>query len=252
MPETLDFTRDTLRNKYFVPESRTHNAKMELRTYRWLVERYTQPGDTILDPMSGIGTVHFAATMGRNTIGIEIEEHYAAIQHLNIAKLDKELGLTGKPMVINSDCRRVLPLPQGTVNAVIFSPPYGGALSNRSETRMIKSYGGRGGNVGNMTVYPAYLAAMKEIYRLCAESLSPGNILVTVCKDYIRDNERIYVSKDNVRIALEVGFMFEDWHRRRVASSLAYRINQHNRAEKGAYSKDLDIETEDLLVLKKV
>ena len=106
MGEYLDYQRDTLRYKYFVGESKEHQAKLELRTYEWLVEKYTEPGDIILDPMSGIGTVHFAASMGRSTIGIELSPRFAEIQRMNIEMIRLTAGIHADTLVLEGDCRR--------------------------------------------------------------------------------------------------------------------------------------------------
>jgi len=108
MGETLDFKRDVNRKLYFVDESREHGAKLELRTFEWLVNRYTSPGDTILDPMSGIGTVHFAATIDRRTWAIELAERFVEIQHMNMDKLDHTcLGRkTQRYHFLTAICRR--------------------------------------------------------------------------------------------------------------------------------------------------
>jgi site-specific DNA-methyltransferase (adenine-specific) len=43
--------------------------------YKWLIERYSNPGDTILDPTAGSFASCFTAkTMGRNAIGMEMDK----------------------------------------------------------------------------------------------------------------------------------------------------------------------------------
>jgi DNA modification methylase len=44
--------------------------------WQTIIEAYTQPGDTVLDPMAGIGTTAIAALMGRNVICVEMERHF--------------------------------------------------------------------------------------------------------------------------------------------------------------------------------
>lgn len=49
-----------------------HPTEKPVEIYRWLIERYSSPGDTILDPTFGSGNSVFTAfEMGRNAIGIE-------------------------------------------------------------------------------------------------------------------------------------------------------------------------------------
>lgn len=55
-----------------------HPTPRKLEHMRFLVKWWSEPGDTVLDPMCGSGTTLLAAKMlGRKAIGIEIEEKYA-------------------------------------------------------------------------------------------------------------------------------------------------------------------------------
>jgi site-specific DNA-methyltransferase (adenine-specific) len=61
-------------------EQRVHPTQKPVFLMRWLVERYSQPGQTILDPFMGSGTTLVAAkSCNRKAIGIEIEERYCEI-----------------------------------------------------------------------------------------------------------------------------------------------------------------------------
>jgi tRNA G10 N-methylase Trm11 len=261
MGEVLDFPRDVDRYKYFVRGSNQHQAKLELRTFRWLVERYTNPGDTILDPMSGIGTVHYAATMGRNTIAIEIAPKFVTLQWENVQMLQETLGIPEGVdiQVLEGDCRRFLPL-QTSPTAVIFSPPYGSLWkasaapkSQFAEAKHINiGYDLQDANVGNISTYPLYLTAMKEIYKLCNRSLAMGSILVSVTKDYVKAGERVHVSKDNVAQLMQAGFQLEEWHWRYTDPKIFQITARQRRADKGINKPELDIDYEDLLVFRKI
>lgn len=278
MGEILDYPRDILRRKYFVPEHVEHQAKLEVQTYIWLVEHYTQPGDIILDPMSGIGTVHFAATMGRHTVGIEISERFYEIQQWNLAKFDDELGLNAGSIIYLGDCRRFLPLTgwpasfgsmesqvqqalaerHQKADIVIFSPPYADLWKTtkksafHEEKHINIGYSDDAGNIGNITNYPLYLAAMREVYSLCNRSLKPGGRLITVTKDYVRARQRVYISKDNVACCLDAGFQVEDWHFRYTDPKVFQIGARKERAESGIDLPELDIDYEDVIVLQKV
>ena len=59
----------------YTSESIRHPAKMELSLCREIIKRYSKLGDTILDPMAGIGTTIIEGMLlGRNVIGIECEQ----------------------------------------------------------------------------------------------------------------------------------------------------------------------------------
>ena len=47
---------------------------------KWIIEKYSKKGDSILDPFMGSGTTGVACKeLGRNFIGIEIEPKYFEI-----------------------------------------------------------------------------------------------------------------------------------------------------------------------------
>jgi len=67
---------------------RPHPAPMSPDLANWAIRAYTQPGDTVLDPMAGIGTTWVECEkLGRNFIGFEMYSEYIEIANLSIARL---------------------------------------------------------------------------------------------------------------------------------------------------------------------
>lgn len=65
-----------------------HIAPLQLETVRRCVRLWSNPGDIVLDPMAGIGTVPFIAVQrGRRGVGVELKPEYfqLACQHLQAA-----------------------------------------------------------------------------------------------------------------------------------------------------------------------
>ena len=57
-----------------------HPTQKPVSLMRWIIDKWTQPGDLILDPYMGSGPVLRAAKdCGRRAIGIECVEHYCEI-----------------------------------------------------------------------------------------------------------------------------------------------------------------------------
>ena len=277
--EMLEWPRDNLRYKYFVKDSSEHQAKMELRTYKWAVTNYTEPGDLILDPMSGVGTVHFANFMGRESVGVEIVPRFAELQEINrdfmmdlfhkeefyrddMGEWDFKPDNPSDHSILLGDCRRHLPLSDRFADACIFSPPYGGLWAFNSKTRSSKvmeeknyrvGYDDNLANVGNLANYTAYLAAMKTIYERCFASLKSGAPLVSVVKDYIQNGRRVPCSKDNLRLCIQAGFLPEAWHFRDASQQNNPFIagNRKKRIAAGKHKPELDINAEDVLVVRK-
>jgi site-specific DNA-methyltransferase (adenine-specific) len=57
-----------------------HPCPKPLGAWKWLLDKVSQPGETVVDPFAGSGTTLRAAKdLGRFAIGIEIEERYCKI-----------------------------------------------------------------------------------------------------------------------------------------------------------------------------
>jgi DNA modification methylase len=66
-------------------EHKTHPTQKPLALMKWIIEKYTSAGDTILDPFMGSGTTGVACIQtGRNFIGVEIDEGYFNIAEKRI------------------------------------------------------------------------------------------------------------------------------------------------------------------------
>ena len=75
-------------------ENRQHPTQKPLGVMKWILERYSQPNDLILDPFCGSGTTCVAAKMlGRRYIGIDISEEYCDIARQRLEAVD-----TGVPV----------------------------------------------------------------------------------------------------------------------------------------------------------
>jgi len=78
------FDRETERGKSL------HPTQKPIALMRWCIERVTKPGATVLDPFMGSGPTGVACVeMGRNFIGIEVEEDYFKIAQKRIAEAEE-------------------------------------------------------------------------------------------------------------------------------------------------------------------
>ena len=67
------------------PEDRYHPTQKPITLMRWIIDNYTLPGDTILDPFMGSGTTGVACVqLGRNFIGCELVPGYFKIAEKRI------------------------------------------------------------------------------------------------------------------------------------------------------------------------
>ena len=61
-------------------ETRVHPTQKPVAVMKWIIERYSKDGDTIMDPFLGSGTTALACEqLNRKWVGIEREEQYCEI-----------------------------------------------------------------------------------------------------------------------------------------------------------------------------
>src|SRR5690554_4269194 len=131
MSDLISFANDVqTRRRLFVPQSFEHPARANLNLVSWLVRRYTQPCDIILDPMAGSGSLLVAASDDRQVCLNEIEPHWIDLCLSNAERIACAGLFSSSPIwVIEGDARR-LPLQASTVNHVLTSPPYWDTFSD--------------------------------------------------------------------------------------------------------------------------
>lgn len=270
----LDLGSDVgIRNRYFSRDSFSHPAKLHLGLLQWIVDQFTQPGDTIADPMAGIGSILISALSQRHVIAREIEPRWLEQLHLNAARISQEAGLlAGRIDIAPADARE----PWGfTTTHIVFSPPYGCAASSTPNQRrflpsrmaiktkysyserwqqfidnnspgaagaIVFFYGNHPAQIGALRDV-AYWQAMTTIYSNAYVALGRG-YMILIIKDHIRKGERITVADDTVAVCKRIGFVLQERHARRV---WPLSLWQRRRKEKGQPV----IEDEDVLVFRK-
>lgn len=273
--DILDLGSDlSLRYRYFVKASLAHPAKLHLGLLAWLVNRYTTPGDTILDPMAGVGSTLYAALLQRNVILREIEPRWLALAHENAARVIQEAGMfAGAIDIGQADAREPW---NAQADHVIFSPPYAcraaptknlrvGILAHRLRNiapdrrqgwlRVLNEesgangalrfhYGEHSAQIGHLRNAP-YWAAMTQIYASARTALRPDGLMILIIKDHIKDGVRVCVAEQTAMLCEELGFRLHARHARRV---YPLSLWQRRRKERGL----LVIEEEDVLVFRGV
>lgn len=129
----LIWKKDTPRKNqgYYTEESISHPAKMHVKLTQWIIKKFTDPGDTIIDPMAGIGTTLLeAATLGRDAVGIEYEKRFIEMCIENAGMFTNCPTLNGKGdiKILHRDARDLVGLLSKQakgLNIIITSPPYG-------------------------------------------------------------------------------------------------------------------------------
>lgn len=248
------FPSDRQRRAELFPE-REHPAKANLFLLEELVERYTRPGDLVLDPMAGVGSLLIAAALGRRVLLFELEAPYAAAARRNAAARDV-------PLFVARANAMALPLPNHCIDAVVTSPPYGDLATRKrsqeaSTTRRasipdwarrrhdasfhVDTYGKSWMQLGNLT-YPRYLMATLQVYAECARVLKDGGKLVTITADCWRQNRRRPLGHDTALICQAVGLKPSDhWQRDRSRALTAWQYLRRTQGKEVITVEDVQV-----------
>ena len=206
-------------------KQRVHGASFPKSLALQQIEIFTRAGDTVLDPFLGVGTTLDAADeLGRNGIGIELNEEFASIAR---GDLDRKPHLGVSQRVIVDDARNLdQHLAPESVDFVLTSPPYSTLLksikgnfaykwrehSTLNPISNPKPYSSAREDLGNMP-YDQFLEAIEEVMRRCLVVLRANSYAVWVVKDY-RDlkNKIPYVNfhGDVIAAATQAGFTLWD------------------------------------------
>ncbi len=113
-----------------------------------LLQRYTKPGDVVLDPMCGSGTtLDVCKDLGRDGMGYDLQPQ--------------------RPEITKGDARS-LPVKSGTVDFVFFDPPYSTHIEYSDDSRCI----------GQLEAHdPAYYESLEEVMAESFRVLKDGGYL---------------------------------------------------------------------------
>jgi len=203
------------------------------------IEVYSQPNDLVVDPFCGIGTTLVEAIhLGRRAIGVELEDRWGTLATENIQHAHHQ-GATTEAEVIQGDARRLPQLltthascaprraagrartPRGQADLILTSPPYACQISEVSTENLkrgsgpisrddTRNYSPDKRNLGHARG-DAYLTAVGEIYRACAQTLKPGGFLVLVTKDMRSKGALRNLSGQTINLCEHAGLQY--WQR---------------------------------------
>jgi DNA modification methylase len=168
------------------PESVAHPAKFNVHLVEFLIDKYTKPGDTVLDPMAGTGILGVIASLrGRNAIQVEIEPRFYEWMEKARQNVEKvsTLGRKGEIFNILGDARRLSELLSQNVDTIMTSPPYADSLTHEhnelKETKLaLRKSGENKGKpiaLGRSQVHTIYSTSSNNI-----GSLPLGNIDIII------------------------------------------------------------------------
>jgi DNA modification methylase len=125
----------------------SHPAKANVFLLEFLILKYTEEGDVVLDPMAGSGSTGVVAALhGRNAILVEIEPKFYEFIVMAKEKVERAETLTKKGWIVPilGDARKLSELLTNVADICITSPPYaetelsGGDPERRAE-RLVRA-----------------------------------------------------------------------------------------------------------------
>jgi DNA modification methylase len=169
---------------------RAHPAKFPEAMAREFIEFFTRPGETVLDPFSGVGSaVAAAAAAGRCGVGIELSPAFHEVARA--AASGGQTYLRGDAAEAADLCRRAgVPV----VHYVLTSPPYwdmllqgrGNVLSTHQERRrrgLPTAYTDDPADLGRIADYDEFLATLARALANLKPLLAPGRHLTVIAQN---------------------------------------------------------------------
>ena len=212
-----------------------HPAMFPVSLVERVISCFSHEGDIVLDPFLGSGTTLIAAgNLGRKGIGIELSSEYVELASQRVADsghMEQEVH-QGNGLDISQ-----LVDPE-SVALCVTSPPYWDVLKRRrsADHRQPMHYGDTALDLGSVSDYGEFIAALGSIFDQVYEVLKPGGFLVAVVMDVRKGPKFFPLHMDlSVRVK-QAGFLLDDliiWDRRKDYSSLrplgypyVFRINK--------------------------
>lgn len=205
------------RQRDYLPDSAAHPAKMLPLLASHVIATYSQLGDTVLDPMCGIGTTLIEAQhLGRHALGVEYESRWAHIAALNTTP---PRGTARTPaQVYRGDARQLTRLlstdHHGAVDLVLTSPPYGSSAHGQVRatrdsgtpgvTKADFRYGTDPANLAHAST-DHLLTAFTDILTQCHTMLRPGGTVVVTTRPWRERGELIDLPTAVLAAGREVG-----------------------------------------------
>ena len=120
-----------------------------------VLQRYSRPGDLVVDPMCGSGTtLDVAKDLQRKARGFDLAPYRSDIEQADARKL---------------------PLDRDSVDVVFFDPPYSDHIDYSDDARCI----------GKISAYdPRFYQEMKKVFAECLRVTKPGGVLAVYVCDY--------------------------------------------------------------------
>ena len=177
-----------------------HPTMTEPEIVDFVLENYTKPGESIIDPMCGVGTiVKCAIEKGRDGIGMDIVPEYVKLANKWI---ENETGQSDKIILGSAFEMRNFPIVRSRIpiRLCFFSPPL--LRVNRG------SYPENSDQIGNFgpEKVKLWLKGMGKLMREAKEILAPDGLLIINWRNQKNGENIIPLAYLGINQALNLGF----------------------------------------------
>jgi SAM-dependent methyltransferase len=157
----------------------------------YALDRFSTPGERVLDPFAGYGTVlGVAERMGREAWGIEIDARRAAYARSLLRRPER---------LLIGDCRQMGSMPLPTFDLALASPPY---MCQGDVEDPLSGYASPGCG------YQKYLDDLVSVFRAVGDRVRPGRQLVVEVSN-LKHHGRVTTLAWDLGSRLAAVFQFE-------------------------------------------
>jgi len=176
--------------------------------------RFTKRGEWILDIFAGLGTTLIEARrLGRNAVGIELNEDIARRATELVEKEENPYGVKTK-MIVGDATSKSTYKNLGQFQLLILHPPYWDIIKFSKSKR----------DLSNASTLDDYLARLKKAASLASTHLDKGRYLVLVIGDKYTNGEWIPLGFYGMETIRELGFKLK---------SIVVKNIEENRGKRG-------------------
>ena len=222
--EWLYFTKTVLRTSYPAHAGqdlrRRHGANKPPLLMRHLIEFFTAPGGSVLDPFAGVGGTLLGASMcapaPRIATGIEINPEWISVYR---SVCERE-GI-GVQEVVEGDCRLVLDrfAAEGRVfDCIATDPPYSIALDKtmcdgrydvQSRRTDFDRFSEDGGDLRNLASFSDFFTAMEDVAAKLLLVLRPGGYCAVIIRDSYQQGRYVFATAELASRFERAGFVLK-------------------------------------------
>lgn len=178
-------------------------AKFDEELAKLLIQHYSNEGETVLDPMSGSGTIPLEATkLNRNAIACDVNTAATDLIAKKYGVVKNAYKIHGELTIKNGDSRAV-PLEDNAVDFILTSPPFGLSIDAKHD-----KYSDNKKDIANVKTYGQWRDGHKKILSECLRVLKPNRLAGFEIRPRSKDGHSFPLFSWIVQDAEEVGFQF--------------------------------------------